>query len=204
LNYPNATTTVLAGYDLRDNLGNPVTAADLADGMPVLVSADRNINVSGSGIIAGNANLDASGDINGLIFARDNLNINAQQNINVTALGLGNVNVSSSGGTISGNYVGVGGVSVSAANIDANLISANVVGSTSGQSGLGQGAAANATSQGLANNETTQAAAASDQSAEDEKKKKGREIALAQKVSRVTVILPPKKVSETKTSTPGT
>ena len=67
--------------------------------MPVLVSADRNINVSGSGIIAGNANLDASGDINGLIFARDNLNINAQQNINVTALGLGNVNVSSSGGT---------------------------------------------------------------------------------------------------------
>ncbi len=63
LNYPDATTTVLAGYELRDSLGNPVNAADLADGTPVLVSADRNINVSGSGIIAGNANLDASGNI---------------------------------------------------------------------------------------------------------------------------------------------
>ena len=71
LNYPDATTTVLAGYELLDSLGNPVTAADLADGTPVLVSAGRDINVTGSGIIAGNANLDASGNINGLIFARE-------------------------------------------------------------------------------------------------------------------------------------
>jgi filamentous hemagglutinin family protein len=204
LNYPDATTTVLAGYELRDNMGNPVSAADLADGTPVLVSAGRDIDASGSGIIAGNANLDASGDINGLIFARDNININAQQNINVTAFGQGNVNVSSSGGTISGTIIGVGAVSVSGSSIDASLISANVSGTTSGQSGLGQGTAANATSQGLANNESTQAAAASDQGADDEKKKKGKQIALAQKVSRVTVILPPKNVSETKTPNPGT
>jgi hypothetical protein len=199
LNYPDATTTVLAGYELRDAMGNPVSAANLADGTPVLVSAGRDINASGSGIIAGNANLDASGDINGLIFARDNININAQQNINVTAFGQGNVNVSSSGGTISGTIIGVGAVSVSGGSIDASLISANVSGVTSGQSGLGQGTAANSASQGLANNATTQAAAASDQSADDEKKKKGKQIALAQKVSRVTVILPPKKVSETQT-----
>jgi filamentous hemagglutinin family protein len=198
LDYPDATTTVLAGYDLLDGMGNPVTAADLADGLPVFVSADRNINVSGSGIIAGNANLDASGDINGLIFARNNLNINAQQNINVTALGLGNVNVSSSGGTISGTLIGVGGVNASGSSIDASLISANVTGATAGQSGLGQGAAANSASQGLANNAATQAAT-SNQGADDEKKKKGKQIALAQKVSRVTVILPPKKMSETQT-----
>ena len=42
--------------------------------------------------------------------------------------------------------------------------------------------------------------ASSDQSADDEKKKKGKQVALAQKVSRVTVILPPKKVSGTQTS----
>jgi filamentous hemagglutinin family protein len=204
LNYPDATTTVLAGYELRDGMGNRVTAANMADGTPVLVSAGRDINANGSGIIAGNANLDASGDINGLIFARDNININAQQNINVTAFGQGNVNVNSSGGTISGTIIGVGAVSVSGGSIDASLISANVSGVTSGQSGLGQGTAANATSQGLANNDSTQAAAASDQSAEDEKKKKGKQIALAQKVSRVTVILPPKKISETQTKTPGT
>ncbi len=77
-------------------------------------------------------------------------------------------------------------------------------GTTSGQSGLGQGTAANATSQGLANNQSTQAAAASDQGTDDEKKKKGKQIALAQKVSRVTVILPPKKVSEAQTPNPGT
>jgi hypothetical protein len=200
LNYPDATTTVLAGYELRDSKGHPVTAANLADGTPVLVSPGRDINASGSGIIAGNANLVASGNINGLIFARNNINIIAQQNINVTAFGIGNVSVSSSGGTISGTLIGVNGINASGSSVDASLISANVSGVTSGQSGLGQGAAANSTSQGLANNEFAQAAAASDQSADDEKKKKGKQVALAQKVSRVTVILPPKKVSETKTS----
>jgi hypothetical protein len=204
LKYPDATTTVLAGYELRDSKGNPVTAANLADGTPVLVSAGRDINASGSGIIAGNAILVASGNINGLIFARNNINIIAQQNINVTAFGIGNVSVSSSGGTISGTLIGVNGINASGTSVDASLISANVSGVTSGQSGLGQGAAANATSQGLANNESAQAAAASDQAADDEKKKKGKQVALAQKVSRVTVILPQKKVSETQTPNPKT
>ncbi len=280
LNYPDAVTTVLAGFELRDAGGNAVLAADsekaviellpvstddlsdpprtaivdgtkyqlsatvwsellavlgspgdsqvvnlhvigdptvflaalLGDGTGLassinyqsLVSAGRNINVGGSGIIASNARLDASGNINGLIFARNNIDIIAQQNINVSALGVGNVNVNSSSGTISGNYIGVGGVSVSATTVDANLVSANIVGSTSGQSGLGQGGAAAAASQGLANSASTQAAAASEQGADDEQKKKGKEIALAQKVSRVTVILPPKKVSETQIQNHGT
>jgi filamentous hemagglutinin family protein len=280
LNYPDAITTVLAGYGLQDSSGNPVLAADsrkavieslpvptadltdpaqtaIVDGTPYQLSATvwndllavlgspggsevvnihvigdktdflaallgdgtglassinyqrlgssgKDINVGGSGIIASNARLDASGNINGLIFARDNIDIIAQQNISVTAFGQGNVSVSSSGGSISGTLIGVNGVSASGLSVDASLISANVSGATSGQSGLGQGNAAGATSQGLANNEATQAAAASDQGADDPNKKKGKHIALAQKVSRVTVILPPKKVSETKTSTPGT
>jgi hypothetical protein len=87
--------------------------------------------------------------------------------------------------------------------VDASLISANVSGATSGQSGLGQGNAAGATSQGLANNESTQLAAASGQD-DEKKKKKGEEIALARKVSRVTVILPPKNTSEARTPNPGT
>lgn len=204
LDYPDATTMALAGYELRDNLGNPLSAAGIADGAPVLVSPDRDINVSGSGIIAGNANLDASGNITGLIFARNNVNINAQQNINVTAFGVGNVTVSSAGGTISGTLIGVNGVNASGVNVDASLISANVSGATSGQSGLGQGAAAAGASQGLANNQTTETAADSGQGDDEQKKKKGKEIALARKVSRVTVILPPKKLSENKNSTPGT
>jgi filamentous hemagglutinin family protein len=191
LNYPDATTTVLAGYELRNSMGNPVTAGNMADGTPALVSADRNINASGSGIIASNAKLDASGSIIGLIFARNNIDINAQQNVNVTALGGENVNVSSSGGTISGTIIGVGGVNVSGNSIDASLISANVSGATSGQSGLGQGTAANATSQ-AASGENSNLAAASSDDTDDKKKKKGTEVALAQKTGQVTVLLPSK------------
>jgi len=39
---------------------------------------------------------------------------------------------------------------------------------------------------------------------DDDQKKKGKQVTLAQKVSRVTVILPPKNVSETQTKNPGT
>jgi filamentous hemagglutinin family protein len=190
LNYPDAITTVLAGYELRNSLGNPVTARDMAAGTPVLVSADRDITANGSGIIASNAKLKATGNINGLIFARNNIDISAQQNVNVTALGIGNVNVSSAGGTISGTIVGVGSVSVSGSSIDASLISANVNGATSGSSGLGQGTAANATSQSASSDDANKTADQSDdQDADDLKKKKNKGIALAQKMSRVTVLL---------------
>ena len=192
LNYPDATTTVLAGYELRDSMGNPVTAGNMADGTPASVSTGRNINASGSGIIASNAKLDASGNISGLIFARNNIDINAQQNINVTALGGENVNVSSTGGTISGTLIGVSGVNVSGNSIDAALISANVNGATtSGQSGLGQGTAANATSQGMASEDTTKMVASSDKDGD----KKEEKVALAEKIGRVTVILSEKESS---------
>jgi hypothetical protein len=191
-NYPDALTTVLAGYELRDSAGNPVTAANMAGATPVAVSDNRDINTTGSGIIASNAKLDASGGITGFIFARNNIDLNAQQNINVTALGAGSVNVSS-GGSISGTIVGVGGVSASGASVDASLISANVTGATGGQSGLGQGTAANATSQAASSDDASKPAdkPGTGSDAED-LKKKNKPIALAQKVGRVTVLLPPK------------
>jgi filamentous hemagglutinin family protein len=198
LNYPDAITTVLAGYELRDSMGNPATAGDMSEGTPVFVSMGRNINAVGSGIIASNARLDATGDINGLIFARNNIDISAQQNINVTALGVGNVNVSSAGGTVSGIIIGVGSVSVSGSSIDASLVSANVSGATSGQSGLVQGTAANSTSQSASNDNSNNTA--DNSSDADDLKKKGKQITLAQKVSRVTVVLPPKNLSENKNS----
>jgi filamentous hemagglutinin family protein len=197
VDYPDAVTTVLAGYELRDSMGNPVTASDMEDGSPVWVSANRNINAIGSGIIASNVKLDATGDINGLIIARNNIDINAQQNINVTALGGGNVSVNSGSGTISGEIIGVGSVSVSGGSIDASLVSANVSGATSGQSGLAQGTAANATSQSASSDDSNKPVA---DSGDTDDKKKGKQIALAQKVSRVTVLLPPKNLSENKTS----
>jgi hypothetical protein len=118
--------------------------------------------------------------------------------VDVTALAGGNANVS--GQQIIGTISAVGGENISGDSVTANLISASVTGVTSGQSGLGQGTAANSASQGLANNASTQPDAASDEGADDPNKKKGKQAALMQKVSRVTVILPPKNLSENKSS----
>ncbi len=179
-----------------DPAGYQVSVASLAgtsdaQGNPILVYG-RNINASGSGIVTSNAELDATGNILGLIFARNNININAQQTVDVTALGIGSVNVS--GQQVMGTLIGVGGISVSGDSISASLISANVSGTTSGQSGLGQGTAADATSQAVSTDDANKAVASSDQSEDDDKKKK-KEVALAQKVGRVTVILPAKSSS---------
>jgi len=191
-NYPQAITTVLAGYELRDSGGSPVTAADDASGTPVEVSSGESIDASGSGIVASNARLDASGNIAGLIFARNNINISAQQNINVTALAQGSINVGA-GGTVSGTIIGVGGVSASGSSIEASLVSANVTGGTSGSSGLGQGTAANATSQAASANDTAAATAkAGTSTGDDDPLKKKKSITLARKISRVTVLLPGK------------
>jgi len=193
LNYPSALVTVLAGYELRDSLDNPVSAAAMTGATPVLVSYGRDINANGSGIIASNAKLDATGDINGLIFARNNIDIVAQQNVNVTALGEGAVSVGA-GGSISGTVIGVGGVSASGGSVEASLVSANVSGATSGQSGLGAGGAANATANAAsASDDTAKVAQKTDATGADALvKKNGKSIALAQKISRVTVLLPQK------------
>ena len=180
VNSPNATVTLLAGYELQN-------------GLPVLISPDRNIDVSGSGVIAQNASLKASGSINGLIFARGNTDIVAQQNVNVTVLAQGTANVSA-GGTVSGTIIGVGGVSASGSSIDASLISNNSIsGATTGQSGTTEGTAANATGTAASNSDANQAAAtATTGDATDDDLKKKKPIALAQKVGRVTVLLPAK------------
>jgi hypothetical protein len=180
-----ATVTVLAGS--RDAGGNILYVGD--------------IDTSGAGVIGSTVKMDATGGIIGLIFARDNADITAQQNADVTVLAQGTANVSA-GGNLSGTIVGVGGLSASSGgSIDASLLSQNISPGveTSGQKGFTQGTAANTASAGLANDQTTKPADSSDDTADDEKKN-GKKVALAQKVGRVTVILPPKTVSETQTS----
>jgi filamentous hemagglutinin family protein len=184
-----ATVTVEAGS--RDAQGN--------------VLYTGNINTSGSGVVGSTVKLDATGDINGVVFARNNADINASLNANVTVLSEGTASVNA-GGNLSGIIISVGNLSASSGgSIDASLLSQNISPGvqTSGQKGFTQGAAANAASTGLANDQTTKAAESSDENPNDQNKK-GKPIALARKVSRVTVILPPKKVSETQTAAPGT
>ena len=85
-------------------------------------------------------------------------------------------------------------MTASGSSVDASLISANVSGSTSGQSGLGTGGAANATANAAsATDDSTKVVKKSEVTGESEVAKKNtKSIALAKKMSRVTVLLPSK------------
>ena len=181
-----------------DKYGNPViNANNMAAGTLVKISDNQNIDSTGSGVIgAGSVDLKASGGITGNIFALGNINLDANKNINVNVLGLGTVSVASASGSVSGTIIGVGGVSASGSSIDANLESnATVSGNTSGDKGLAAGSAAEATATAAsAGGDAAQTLKKSTDNGDDElTKKKRKGITLAQKVSRVTVILPAKK-----------
>ncbi len=156
---------------------------------------EGNIDASGSGVIGSTVKLEASGDIKGLVFARDNLDIDAKQNVTVTALAGGNASVNA-GDTISGTIIGVGSVNASGATVDAALLSQNV--STSGdasasQQGFTQGNAAASASQSLAGDDKAKEAVAEKKSDEEELAKKRQPgPRLAKTTGRVTVILPNK------------
>ena len=158
------------------------------------INAGKDINASGSGIIGSNIKLQAGGNINGVIIGSQGININAGQNVNVTAVSGGNVNINAVG-TVAGTIVGGGDVSVSGDSIIAAVMGGSV--STSGDTaGASVGIPQSNASKDVA--ETTDANAATQSSSgdDDELNKKKKGISLAQKVSRVTVILPPKKLSE--------
>jgi len=182
-----------AGSSFPYNSANLVDANNNPVGRLVAYSPNQNVDVSGFGVIAKDAVVKATGDVNGLVFA-NNADISAKNNINITLVASGQANVSA-GNTVSGTIVGLGGISASGGNIEASLLSQNVnaSGGGSGEKGFSQGTAANSASQGMSSDTTTKAAKTSeDETALDDKKKKGKGIALAQKVSRVTVLLPSK------------
>lgn len=157
---------------------------------------EGNINASGSGVIGSTVKLEATGDIQGLVFARENIDLNAQANVNVTALAQGSVNVGA-GGSVSGTIIGVGSVNASGATVDAALLSQNVAASgdvSSSQVGFTQGSAAAAASQSLAGEEQEAVAAATKVAKDEDERAKERRLASAPKltrtVGRVTVFLP--------------
>lgn len=203
----NSLVSVYAGYLLQksDALGNPIVdsygnpiinANNAADGTLVKISDSRDIVAQPAGVIsAGSLSAKASGDANINFFALNNVDISANNNVNAAGVGLGVVSVSSASGTISGTIAGVGGVTASGSSIDANLESNGAIsGETSGQKGAPQATAANSVATAASANSDADAAAAKSTGTDDEDdlKKKGKKIALAQKVSRVTVILPKK------------
>ncbi len=200
---------VFAGYELQqlDGSGHPIvdaqgdpgiTALNLSDGTLVKISDNQNITATGSGVIgAGAVTLNASGNITGNIFTLGNVNIIAVNNVDVIALAGGTANVS--GSSLSGTVViGIGGITASGDTSGASLLSNNQIsGDTSGSQSMAPGTAANAASQGMASeNPTTPAKDDTTATDDDEKKKKGKAAATVQKKGRVTVLLPPRHVSQ--------
>ena len=164
------------------------------------VSPSRSIDARGSGVIGSNVKLNATGDILGVIFARNNIGLSAQQNVNVTALAQGTISASA-GGSLSGQLIGIGGISVSGDSITAALDSNSAIsGDTSGSKGLAQGTVANSTSAAMSSDDTAKNTTTDNGTDDGDLTKKKKGIALAQKVSRVTVLLPEKKLSEKTTA----
>ena len=159
------------------------------------LNAGKDINATGSGIIGGNLQLTAGGEINGILIGTGTINVNSQSSVNVTALGGIGVTISAAG-TVSGTVISGGNASVSGESITASLIAQTV--STSGntsQASLGVPTSNVAKDDSKAADDATTTVAKNEdtESSDDDKKKKNKAITLAQKSGRVTVILPAKK-----------
>jgi len=206
----NSVVDVFAGYELQqlDGSGNPIvdaygdpviTALNLSEGTLVKTSDNQDITATGSGVLgAGTVTMDASGNITGNIFTLGGLNITAVNNVDVNALGLGPVVIVAAnlGPSI---IVGIQGVSATGDTSGASLLSNNQV--SGGQNSMAAGTAADAASQGAASETSTSPAKNDDTTAtDDDVKKKGKAAATVQKKGRVTVLLPPKNLSQNQTS----
>ncbi len=187
-NSQNATVEVLAGYELRDPAGNRVTAADISSGTPVSVSGGGNIDASGSGVIAENAVLKASGEIQGVVFSKNNITLDAGIGItSLTALGKSiDATAPSFGPTVT--LIGTEHVNAAGA-APSQILSQDANG---GGTTFAQGTVANATSQAASASDAAAPATKTDTSTNDDSLKKKKNITLARKISRVTVLLPGK------------
>ncbi|MBW8864560.1 MAG: filamentous hemagglutinin N-terminal domain-containing protein, partial [Verrucomicrobia bacterium] len=159
----------------------------------IQIDAGKDINASGSGIIGSNIKLQAGGDINGVVIGSQSININSQHNVDVTAVSGGSVDIGAAG-SVAGTIVGGGEV-----NVSGDAISAAVEGGTVSTSGDTSGASLGVPASNVAkdiaetaDNANAASAKSGTDDGDDELLKKKKGIALAQKVSRVTVLLPPK------------
>jgi hypothetical protein len=158
-----------------------------------------NVDASGSGVVGGQVNITATGNINGLVVASVSANVSALQNVSATVLSQGAAIVSA-GGTASGVVVGVGSVSVSGGTADVMQAFAGGGVTTSGNVSGPAGPAAPVGSNSGSTAATTQTAttsiqpnsdlASNDNTDDNDPLKKKQKSQLMQYVGRVTVLLP--------------
>jgi hypothetical protein len=164
----------------KDAAGNPFYDPQ---GNPILVLG-RNIDTIGSGAIGQNIVEKATGGIRGLILGSRSVVLDSP--VQIKAIAVGPVITATGPVDKTSKLIGP---EVNALGADPTAILSEHA--NGGTSTFSQGTTANATSQAASSDNANQAVASSDQSNDDKKKKK-EEVALAQKVSRVTVILPAK------------
>jgi filamentous hemagglutinin family protein len=185
LDAPNGNINSSLGGVLQIAFNTANTANNFID-----VTAGKDINATGSGIIGYNVKLQAGGNINGVVVGSDSVAVSSQQSVDVTAVSGGNVDISASG-NVSGTIIGGGDVSVSGSSIDAAVRGGSV--STSGDtSGASLGAPAAGPQENAPVADNADAATSKTDSDDNDLLKKKKGVALAQKVSRVTVLLPGK------------
>ncbi|HTR40631.1 MAG TPA: filamentous hemagglutinin N-terminal domain-containing protein [Pseudomonadales bacterium] len=192
-----AATYLLAGYELQDLNGQPLTAGDIsaADsfqnnamgsaaflnaalepiGQLVNISPNENVDASGSGIIAQNIVAKATGEVSGLFIGFNSVNLDANQISHALVVGP-TVDLTSA--------TQPGPIEVISDN--PTTVNGQIELPTAPQS---QAPTAQAAPQ--ADNATTVATKTSD-SDDDDQKKNAKKTVLAQKTSRVTVTLPNK------------
>ncbi len=186
----NGINTGAGSVTLNAGSRDPITGA---------VSYVGNINVTGSGVIGSTVNLDATGDITGVIVARQKFGAITPQNINIIGVSSGTADVQA-GGTLSGSLYAMGTITASGGNVTASLFSQSV--SVSGgvntkDIGFSSSTIANATSSGLQGDETARRVASAEQGQDEDEllKKRAGGAALprlAHTIGRVTLILPNK------------
>jgi filamentous hemagglutinin family protein len=160
-----------------------------------------NVDASGSGVVGGEVNITATGNVIGLVVASVSANVSALQNVSATVLSQGAATVSA-GGMASGVVVGVGSVSVSggAGDVMAAFAGGGVTtsGTVSGPAGPAAPASSNSGSTAATGQQLTTTLSNSEQAANDNNStddndplKKKKRLQLIDYVGRVTVLLPP-------------
>lgn len=174
---------------------NPSSTITLAAGSEGHVG---NVELGAGGVVGGTVNINANGNISGLILASGNANVTAAQNFSGTLLAGGVANVSATAGTVSGTIIGISAANVSGGGgVVADVQSQNAsVGGTTEGSTLGNGGNATATSQAAAQQTAADTQnqlahnTASDDDDEKKKRKGSKAPFLTRHVGRVTVLLP--------------
>jgi filamentous hemagglutinin family protein len=185
---PQGSINASKGGIIQINLGGSSSKSASID-----LTAGKDINASGSGVIGGNLEVNAAGNVTGVLVSAGTINLNAGLSANVTAFAKGDVSITASEG-VSGTVMTSGSATVTGSTITASLISQSVStsGSTTGSSiGVPQSNVAKEDAK-VADDASTMASNTEDTDSNDDTKK-NKTITLAQKAGRVHVILPGNK-----------